>query len=440
MTRLLPPLLALAVLGALAAWHPGLRFVDFIGFAERAERLRVGPQAPDWLSPLYPIGYPAALAAVQALVGDVLVAGKALAVLAGAGAALAAARLLHPAAAAWLLAQWGLLEWGSTEGTDLPALALCLGALAAAEARRPGLAGALVGAACLCRYTALAALPVVLWRAGQPLRVLGAFVLATAPHWGVALALGRSPLPDQSLNVAIGAEGAPAGEPLWRRWPVGLGRALAVGLESWPARVGLVGLAWGLWRRQPAALALGAYALVHAAGLGLAFANPRLALPITAAAALGLGCVRPGPWLWVPALGLLLWNAPRAAQPSPQELQNAPLVELGQQVAPPVLSSSPWFYRREGGWLYGAASLRSLGLNPATITPAVLGQLAAERGFRTLVLEPGRVAQGFPALRPLLENRVQVPGLRRQAARRGWVVYAVEPAGDSRARSQAPAP
>ena len=51
--------------------------------------------------------------------------------------------------------------------------------------------------------------------------------------------------------------------------------------------VGLLGLIVGAVRRHKPAIGLLALALTHVAGLGLAFSNPRLALPATLAATLG---------------------------------------------------------------------------------------------------------------------------------------------------------
>ena len=142
--------LAAAVLALLSQDQLGL--VDFISFAGRARRLRDGL---DLVHPLYPVGYPALLSAVTAVVGDVLHAGKVLSIMGGALAIAATARLVGPLPALWLLAQGALLQWGSVEGTDMPAAALTLACLAAAVERRPLLAGAR-RCCMLCRYTGVA--------------------------------------------------------------------------------------------------------------------------------------------------------------------------------------------------------------------------------------------------------------------------------------------
>lgn len=415
-------LLALVVLGWMTNQHPGLRQVDFIGFSARAERLWGGEALDsDLLNTLYPVGYPALLGLGQRLCGDVLWAGKGLAALAGAGLVGVAARWLGVGAALWLLATPMVLEFGAVEGTDMPAAALSLAALAAA-ATRPALAGALLGAACLCRYTALAAVPVALWLTPARGRLLLTFALATAPHWGVAVWQGRSPLPDQSVNMAIGA-GGPGEAPSRAE---ALVRALRGAWEPWTAKLGGLGLLVGLWRRDRRAAALTLWGLAHVAGISLAFSTPRLALPASLCAALGLCFVLRGPALWAAALGLFAWSAPRLATLSPQEEQLAPLERLVEGLDGPFASSTPWFTARRDGWLVESLPIRALERDPRQLTPARLAQRAQERGLKHVVLEPGRVTASNPGLRPLLSGAT-VPGLRRVKAAKGWVIFAVEP-------------
>ncbi|MCK6522273.1 hypothetical protein L6R49_12625 [Myxococcota bacterium] len=402
--------------------HPSLRQVDFIGFSARAERLwGGGAMDSDLLNTLYPVGYPALLGLGQRLCGDALWAGKGLAALFGAWLIGAAARWLGVGAALWLLATPMVLEFGAVEGTDMPAAALSLAALSVA-ARRPALAGALLGAACLCRYTALAALPAALWLSPARGRLLLSFVVATAPHWGVALWQGRSPLPDQSINMAIGA-GGPGEAPSRAEAFV---RALRGAWEPWTAKLGGLGLLVGLWRRDRRAVALSLWGLAHVAGISLAFSTPRLALPASLCAAAGLCFVLRGPALWAAAFGLFAWSAPRLATLSPQEEQLAPLQDLTEGLDGPFASSTPWFTARRDGWLVESLPLRALERDPRQLTPARLVQRARERGLKHIVLEPGRVTASNPGLRPLLSG-APVEGLRLVVRKRGWVIFAVEP-------------
>lgn len=408
-------------LALLAGAEPDLRFVDAVRFAERARALREGR----WLTDgLYPVGYPALLSAAQAVTGEVLVAAKALAVLAGAGAAWAAARLLGAPAALWLVAQATFLGWAITEGTDLPAFALGLAALAAAAAGRSGLAGGLAAAACLCRYPAVAVLPAVLWLAPARGRVLVAFAVGTAPHWAIALATGASVLPQQELNLTIAA-GRPTA--LWsvetlHRWPAGFGRATAAALGDPASWVGLAGLAVGLARRDRRAVALAGWALLHLALLGLAFANARLALPATLAVALGGAWLIGGRGLGLVAAAWCLRSVPEARAGDPSARAVAPAVAVAAALPTPCLTNNPWFHQRRDGWLVGGVQLS--GVAPPGVTPAALVTLARERGVGCVALDVGRLRGRTPALDPLL--REPVAGLTPAGEARGWRVYRVD--------------
>lgn len=409
------------VLAFVAAAHPGLRFVDFVSFAGRAQRLSQGQEL---VNGLYPVGYPALLLLGKLIFGDVLVAGKALGVLAAAGAALAAARLVGPGPALAMAALPACLAWGSVEGTDMPAAALALTALALAE-RRPTLAGLAAAAACLMRYTGVAVLPAVLWLSTQRVRTLAAFLAGTAPHWALALALRMPVLPDQSQNLAIGA-GAPTPLLSWAtlaRWPAGLGRAAWDAWGSLPGALGLAGLVAGLIRRERVAWALGVFALLDLLGVGLAFSNSRLVLPATLAAGAAVGWLLPARhrgWLALPAALLLLAQVPAARAVSDEE--RALNAVEATPVPGPTLSTSPGYHERRDGWLLGAASLRALGGDPRQMTPARLRELALSRGFRSLAVEAVRVRGAWPALAPLVEDPPPA-GYELLLATGGWRIF-----------------
>lgn len=363
---------AAGVLGAAAAPHAGLRFVDFLFFAERAERMPV-----DWarVEPLYPGGYPALLSALHGLTGDVLLGGKLLSVVAGLLAVSALGVLGGPGLALWGLGQAALLQWSATEGTDLPAAACGLAALAAAHRRQPALAGALAGAGCLLRYTGVLALPAVLLTLpGGRLRAGGAFLLSTAPHWLLALLTGQSPWPDQSYNLAIAA-GHPTA--LWSmdtllRWPSGL---------------------------QGAVRAVDPIALVGLAGIGLA--------------GIGLLVVHLGP--------------ARALDDAERELQR--VVPAVASLEGPFLTTDPWVYqRRPDGWLRAGVPIRALRGDPRAMDPNIVVQEARRLGLGGLVVDKGRVLRSYPGLASLL-GKTDHPGLERVYDKRGWVVYRLKPAG-----------
>lgn len=408
---------ALVTLAWAAAAHPGLRFVDFLSFSNRARRLQDGQ---DLVHGLYPVGYPAILLALQKVVGDVLVAGKGLAVAAGAGASLAAGLLVGPGGAAWMLGSPEFLRWGSTEGTDLPAVALGLAALAAASRGRPGAAGALAGLACLCRYTGLAVVPAVLWLSPARWRTLAFFVAFTAPHWGLAVALGRSPLPSQEGNLAIG--GAVGWSEALRRWPEGTLRAGRAALAGWPTWVGGLGLLIGLVRRERAALALGAWAALHVAGIGLVFSNTRLVLPTTLALCLGAGWLLPTrlrPGLLLVSAALLFRALPAARQPDPGEAALAAISAEMRDLPGPWLCTNPSFYTTRGGWLESGVLLKNLGGDPRRLSPTALRELGLARGFQGVVIDVGRVRATWPGLIPLLATQPP-PGFARIREASGW--------------------
>ena len=418
--RLGPALVAVVALGALAARHPGLRFVDLVAFSARAEHL-----ADRLVDPLYPVGYPALLALAHALGGDVLLVGKSLSVLAGAGAVLAATVLTGPLSALWLLGQGGLLQWGATEGTDLPAAALSLGALTAASTRRPWLADLLCGAACLLRYTAFAVVPVVLL---ADRRALVPFLLALVPAGAAAAWSGVSPLPDQQLNLLIGA-GRPTrllSTDTLLRWPGGLGRALLHALPDWPVRVAAVGLLVGAWRRDRRAIALLAWGLLHCAMVAVAFSNPRLCLPAQLAFALGAPFLVPHrhALLGVAAVAVAARNVPPLATSTPQERELHALSAACAPLPGPFLANSPWFHTRHDGWLRGGIQLSGLG-NARGLTPEELARWMARTGARHVALDIARVTGPLPGLGPMM--KAAPPGFSEAARTAQWRVYAASP-------------
>lgn len=449
-------LLALVVLGVLAARHPELRFVDAIGFVARARRLAAGegllpggiPGVPegapvldggDLVNGLYPIGYPLLLVGGHAILGDALLAAKVISVAAGGLLVTVIARSLGVAAGLFVLAQGALLAAGSTEGTDLAAASLTIAAALVAATRGPRhrggcpplapslVAGGLLGAALLTRYTAVAAVPVVLLLAPRRVAFLTALGLATAPHWGLALATGASVLPDQSQNLTIAA-GHPTRllsiETL-TRWPGGFLRALGAAADPVVGLAG-VGLLVGAIRRDRRAWGLLGVGLAHAALLAVAFANPRLALPTTLAFAAGAAFLLPGRWLALPAAALLGWGLLHPTEPDPQAIRVLPAVEAASTIPTECLATSPWLYQRRDGWLYAGVQIDGLGVPPPHLDPARLRQLAARTGARCVALDVARTRPAFPRLAPLLgtEGGEGYTLLDRST---GWRVWSVSP-------------
>ncbi|MCK6503718.1 hypothetical protein L6R53_10020 [Myxococcota bacterium] len=448
---LLPALLALGLLGAVAVTHPELRHVDFVAFAGRARRVLEGQ---DLLSPRYPVGYPLVLGLAKVAAGRVLLAGKLLSVAAGVALVAAVARWLGALPAAWLAAQAPLLTWGSTEGTDLPAIALAVGALAiaapsagprrAAGARRidprPLCAGLLAGAAVMTRYPAAVVVPALLLalvgsgpgRARAVGLALLGLALATAPHWLCALA-GLGPLlPDPRENAAIGAGGGPP-SPALPRWWAATGRGLRDALSTWPTWVGLGGLLLGLLRRDRRAAVLLAWGAGHAALLGLFFSNPRLSLPTTLAASLGAAFLPR--WLLPPLSALALWGAwPQLLAAEPGVVEREALIAAAAGRSGPVAATSPWFHlRRADGWIEAPLFLMDAvppGTTPGNLAPAHLRSWCQERGVPLVAVDAGRLARTFPGLRPLASGPVE--GFTEIARSPGWRLLEVQ------AREEAP--
>ncbi len=438
---------ALALLADQAVAHPELRLPDFVPFATRARRLLEGE---DWLSPRYPVGYPLALALSKLATGTVWVGGRSLAVLSGGLAVLVAARWLGPVAGLWLLASPALLEFGATAGTDMPAVALALAALAVA---RPGreqagaafVAGLLAGAAAMCRYPAALVVPVVLLallprapERGKALALaLVGVALATLPHWGAALAGAGPLLPDPTENAAIGAGAVPQGA--LARLGGGVRRAAGLALSTWPARIGAVGLLAGLLRRDGRAVALLSLGGLHLGLLGFFFANDRLVLPATVVATLGVAFLMPrrarGFRVLAPVAGMLsgailLWRAvPAARQVGPAELARAEIVDAARPLPGRFASSSPWFYLpRADGWIEAPVLLKAAvpaGASPGGMQPDALLGWARGSGIRYVVLDVGRVQRTYPALKPMLS--APPAGTALVARSQGWRLFDLDP-------------
>ena len=442
-------LVASGILGALSAAHPGLRLVDFLGFSARGHRLLAGT---DLVHPLYPVGYPLVLGLLQSITHDPLLAGRLLSISAGALAVGAVTRWLGPAAGLWMLVQPSLLTFGSTEGTDLPAFALGFTALALRTGRRPALAGVSLGLAVLCRYTALALVPVILWPASGTLgrrraaaTTLAAMALTTLPHWGLALATGEPLLPDQSSNLAIGANAVVHGPGFdtLLRLPSGLRSAMPFVFSGPGVGLGAAAvLATGVWswRRgdRPTvdvAAALLVWGGLHTTLVAMAFANTRLVLPTRLALAAGLGvALRTRPRV-LAALAILygLWTLPPAGRTSPGEQNLAAIVaELesldGTLRTGHFLTSDPWVHRRSGARLDTGTPLREAGGDPRALDADRIAAFARSRGDALLVLDVGRVQRTYPGLAPLLDqpNAAHAAGLRLVGRTPGYRVFAVQ--------------
>ena len=443
---------AAAVLLALSLRHPGLRLVDFLSFTARGERVLRGE---DLVHALYPVGYPFVLGLLQSAV-DPLTAGRALSLVGGVVAVAATARWLGPVAGLFVLVQPGVLTFGATEGTDLLAVGLGLGALAARSEDRPTVAGVLAGLAALTRYTTAALLlallvPTASGNRRSQIRDVGlgiaAFTVTTAPHWATALLTGASLLPDQSRNMAIGASAPVHGLDLdtLLRLPQGLasaapwvlsGPAVGIGIAALLALILLPGKVRSRTGITSAdrldALRLGTWAIAHTTLVAVAFANTRLVLPSRLALALGVAVALRGRprMLAVLSLPLALWTVPAAWQVGPAEERLAGVVAILEGLDGPLarghfLTSDPWVYRRAGGALESGTPIREVGGDPRQITPFQLAENARLRGYSLVVVDVGRVQRTYPALAPLLDDPPGTDVLRPVGRSPGYRVFAV---------------
>lgn len=452
-----------ALTAALLAWVSAaheLRFVDLVSFSRRARELSEG-RAPN--DGLYPLGYPALLALGHALGVSIFPWAKVVSGLAGLGLVLGVGRRYGAPAALWLLVQVPFLQWASTEGTDLLAAALSLGAIL--SARRPILAGALLGAACTVRWTAAAWLP-ALWLAVPPGRRTEAMVATlagTLPHWLACAWAGAWVLPNQDLNlmIAAGPAGPGPGGGGWldtlARIPPGLGRALPHALPDLPSRVGAASLVASLLlrvrdeadrenRRAAGALLIGA--ALHFLLLAAVFANPRLALPLTLVALLGPGVLLSalarrgrrlagaGAVVLVTAAALVAWSTlPTQRSPTNEEASLTRLEEAfaeagGAPAGAPIMSNSPWAHTEADGWIVPAANLGGLRVTPRT-TPADLAKIADDAGLTTLALDPARGRRDLAGLRELFEARsTDVAGWTCRSAS-SWRIWVRVPAAEA---------
>ena len=441
--------LAVLLLTALCTRHPGLRLVDFLGFSARGHRMLAGS---DLVHPLYPSGYPFLVGILQAVGLPPLWAGKLLTISAAATSVAVVTRWLGPVAGLWLLVQPAFLTFGSTEGTDLPAFAAGVAAIALRSTHRPLAAGACLGGAVLLRYTSAALLPIILWppttephRLRSLFRTAIAFGLCTLPHWGVALATGSPLLPDQSSNFAIGASTVVRGfgMEVLTRIPESLTAALPFVFSGPGVGLGLVALVGvGLWElRQPgpgrsdAALRLGSWGAIHLLLVATAFANTRLVLPTRLAFALGVALLLQSRPRLLAAVSLLVavWTLPASWSRSPGERNLAGIVEVLEQLDGPLrtahfLTTDPWVYRTNGSRLDAGTPLREAGGDPRALDAQQVATFARSRGDLLLVIDVGRVQRTYPGLHPLLEttDAARSAGLQPVGRSPGYRVFAVQ--------------
>ena len=300
---------------------------DFFGFARRMDRLGNAPWQEAWVDGLYPVGYPLLIKSLAPAFGGYASAARWVSVLSG----------LVGLGSLWVLARrWGGLRlalpavlftggnhWFTTfstsEGTDAPALALIMLALALVSAPRLPkgrlvVIGLLLGIGYLVRYTALLALPALAlawwaegihdWRAvaKRMAWVAAVFAVASSPQWIASLLVTGNPLYNtQHWNIWYAMKG---NGKWWRIATEGVKHSNAIAvvrdvglipflhnfllnilrLGIWDIFLYPLHLLWLVgvsmtvwWRRRPALLAL-AMAAVYGAAISLAFLSQRVLL------------------------------------------------------------------------------------------------------------------------------------------------------------------
>jgi hypothetical protein len=393
-------LLAAAVL---LGWQfqPQLCFVDIISVLERASRI---PSGEDLLHPLYPVGYPALLSILPGSMQ--LDWAKLISMLGAMIMLLAVLRRMPWSASLGLLCTGVWAQWGSTEGTDMLAASLSIMAILFSR-EKTVLSAMLLGLAFLTRYTAIVALPFVLWN--MPNRRNGVLCLAlvTAPHWALALWQGE-PFFNQSENLLRGGESSFLGRcgqtGLWLLNPVSM--------------LGSVGL-WRM-RREWLPRSLLLFALLHCLVITMVFPNQRLVLP--ALLGISLGCAHlSSRWLWLVLAGGLWLNAGIE-----RDGEWETLAELSHHES-----------LKEGGFLASSAkvhSWRSDGIQSAVplqalaeahlIDPKMAAGWAKQNDVAHLVLRERDCGRRFPALIHLFREP-RPPGFSKGDCVGDWCIFRI---------------
>jgi hypothetical protein len=177
-----------------------------------------------------------------------------------------------------------------------------------------------------------------------------------------------------------------------------------------------------LWYALAVSIVILALLAVHCAVLGLAFSNPRLALPAHVAALLGWAWIVPWPALLgvVAVLGAgLSLPAARTVDPSAQAVA-ALLADL-PALDGPVIATTPWFHqRREDGWLAASEPISAALEDPRRGGPDELRAGLAAIGASTVALDHVRTTRNHPGLSGLY--REPGPEWEVIARKGGWVV------------------
>ena len=319
-----------------------LQVVDFLAFCGRAQHIW-----EQWVDPRYPPYYPLTLNAVNGLIGEARISGILISVGCGLWLLHISNHLTTKGALA-LMCSSPFVIWSGTAGTDLPAAALSVGAILLAK-QNSRWAGIVAGIAFGCRYTALAAIPSVLWMSKDKRQTALWIVLVSVPIWLPPLWTGL-PAFDMSSNER---------GPLSVVFGPNLQHGLMVIAKSPFVWLGFMAFAFTPQSKMNRALILAA--ITHLVGCSLYFTNPRLMLPIFLAIPICMNQIK-GNHIYIAAL---LFGIGAQQFLSPRHISHAPpttVIDILSDSEDCFVSNTPWAYQRlKDGWYKPGNALQDLG-------------------------------------------------------------------------------
>jgi hypothetical protein len=341
--------------------------VDFLAFCGRAIELDTR-----WVDPLYPPYYPALLAGIHPITGDALFSGRFLSFL---GAILL---LWRSGKNNWieglaLLISGVWMKYGTTEGTDIFAAALCLIAILRAK-ENPVLAAVIWAVAFGTRYTSIAALPSLLLLSTSKKKLCLTALLATSPIWLPPLSMGNH-IWDMSSNTRLsGLKGIHHN----------LSHSAQILFMNPLCWMGVLGLY--LNRKSQRFQAFGLYFCLHILGCSLFFTNERLLLPAILILILASAQSLSIKWVTPIFIGLGIWNLNTQLEVSVEENNLMVLSNTLSTQHSEFVSNSPWAYSKTNdGWLKPGIFIAELG-KVNTLTTAQIGDWLDQKNIRTLII------------------------------------------------------
>lgn len=364
--------LILCVIGAgvlllLNSTHPGLRLVDFLAFCGRAIDLN-----SRWIDPLYPPYYPGFLAGIHPITSDALLSGRLLSFFA------AILLLWRSSQNYWieglaLLASGVWMKYGTTEGTDILAAALCIIAILRAK-ENPILSAVIWAGAFGTRYTSIAALPCLLLLSTSKKKLYLTVLLTTIPIWLPSLFMDNQ-IWDMSSNTRLnGLQG----------FLHNLSHSTHIIFMNPLCWMGVVGVYQN--RKSQLFQALGLYFFLHILGCSLFFTNERLLLPAILILILASAHCLPIKWGIPIFVGLGIWNLSSQLEVSTEEKNLVVLSNTLSIQHSEFVSNSPWAYiKTNDGWLKPGIFIAELG-QVHTLTTIQIDDWLDDNNVKTLII------------------------------------------------------